>query len=69
MNKLEVCVTELDKKVDDAMAYGVKCAANLSLPRIICVEYFKAVIEALEKTDKDVFMDALELYLKEKQGE
>ena len=66
MNKLEVCVTELDKEAGDALPIGVKTIAKLELPRCMCVEIFKTVLEALERTDEDVFMDALELYLKEK---
>ena len=68
MNKLEVCVTELDGKVDGAIPIGVKIIANLELPRRMCVEYFKTALEALERSNKNVFMDALELYLKEKSG-
>lgn len=70
MNKLEICITESDEeKIDGAISICVKRAVNLALPRIMCVEYFKMALQALEKTDKDVFMNALEEYLKEKQGE
>lgn len=69
MNKLEICVTELDEKVDDAMAIGVKSVAKLELPVSMCVQFFKAALEGLEHADEDVFMDALEIYLKEKSGE
>ena len=69
MNKLEIYVTELDGKVEGAMSIGVKSVAKLELPRSMCVQFFKTAIEGLEHTDEDVFMDALELYLKEKSGE
>ena len=68
MNKLEICITELDEKLKDAIPIGVKSVVHLEFPRIMCIEYFKMAIIALEKADKDVFMDALELYLHEKSG-
>lgn len=69
MNKLEVCVTELDGKVEGAMSLGVKSVAKFELPRSMVVQFFKTAIERLEHTDEECFMDALELYLKEKSGE
>ena len=71
MNKLEVCLTESLEKtnsmiVDSKAAIGVKAVANLSGSRDMCVDYFKIALYALEGADEDVFMDALELYLKEK---
>lgn len=69
MNKLEICLTELKEKTNCMEAIGVKVVVNLSCSRNMCVEYFKVALNALEQTDKNVFMDALEEYRKEKQGE
>ena len=40
MNKLEICVTELDGKVEGALPIGVKSVAKLELPRSMCVQFF-----------------------------
>ena len=74
MNKLEVCLTESEEKTnsmiaDSKAAVEVKVVASLSGSRDMCVEYFKIALYALEQVDEDVFMDALELYLKEKSDE
>ena len=69
MNKLEICISELDEKVDGATQIGCKAEAKLSLPYCMCVQFYKAALGALERTDENVFMDALELYLKEKSEE
>lgn len=68
MNKLEICITELYKDTDGVVTLGVKAVGNLECSRKMRVEFFRTAFEALERIDKNVFMDALELYLKEKSG-
>ena len=68
MNKLEICITELYKDTDGVVTLGVKAVGSLECSRKMCVEFFRTAFEALERIEKNVFMDALELYLKEQSG-